>query len=80
MHGIRGSQPLRGQPLRTATVHGPAGKLELREDEYWQREIEWLSDAAGGSAVTPPGVGPTKRLSNGARAGITDRAAHFPAD
>ncbi len=31
-----------------AAAHGPAGKAELREDEYWAGEIRWLADAAGG--------------------------------
>ena len=40
-----------------AAAHGPAGKAELREDQYWQGEVEWLEGGADGERQTAGGQG-----------------------
>ena len=39
-----------------AAAHGPAGKPDLRDDEYWAEEIAWFEAEAGTVSVPPAGT------------------------
>jgi len=58
-----------------AALHGPAGKPELREDDYWAAEIAWFEDSLAATPEGPPeGRSLGDRSEVGPRTTTNDRA------